>query len=136
MLYVFWFDAHFQAFFSRSAVKLLSYLGPSVILRSEHLDTIYKLLERRLSDDPIIEVRYQMGITMRELKLFDRVYQRMTKNLESTDSDTRAHAVVALVIYINWDFNIFDLIFLKLNKKTLLIFTFDLIWQAKIKCRK
>ena len=83
-------------------MKLLSYLGPSVILRSEHIDTIYKLLEKRLSDDPIIEVRYQMGITMRELKLFDRVYQRMTKNLESTDSDTRAHAVVALVIYFRF----------------------------------
>ena len=60
-------------------MKLLSYLGPSVILRSEHLDTIYSLLEKRLSDDPIIEVRYQLGTTMRELKLFDRVYQRMIK---------------------------------------------------------
>ena len=62
-----------------SAIKLLSYLGPAVIFRSEHLEPIYRLLERRIAEDPIMEVRLNIGTTVKDLMLFERIYAQMNK---------------------------------------------------------
>lgn len=79
-----------------AAVKLLSYLGPSVIFKSEHFEAVYRLCSARLSEDPILEVRMSLGVTIKNLMLFDRIHAHMNKNLESLDEDVRAKAVVSL----------------------------------------
>lgn len=56
-----------------------NHLGIGVISRSDCLDKIYELLEKKLSDDPIREVRLEVGNTMRKLQLFDKVFKRMEK---------------------------------------------------------
>ncbi len=80
-----------------SALKLLSFIGISVIARSSLLDKIYELLEKCLSDDPIREVRIQVGKTMTHLQLYDKVFKRMEKNLNSHEEETRLKAVTAMV---------------------------------------
>ncbi len=80
-----------------SALKLLSFMGKSVIIRNNYLDKIYELLEAKLSDDPIREVRLEVGKCMRSLQLFDQVFGRMEKNLSSHDEEVRAKAVTAIV---------------------------------------
>ena len=55
------------------------FLGPAVIFRSEHLETIYKLLEKRIAEDPIMEVRLSIGKTIKDLMLFERVHAQMNK---------------------------------------------------------
>lgn len=50
-----------------------------MIARSSYLDEIYDLLEAKLSDDPIREVRLEVGNAMKKLQLFDKVFARMEK---------------------------------------------------------
>lgn len=84
-----------------SAMQLLAYLGPTIIARSDSIEKVYKLLEVRLSDDPIWEVRLEVGKTIKELQLFEKIYVRMAKNLENTDPEMRAKAVIAMVNLLN-----------------------------------
>ena len=62
-----------------SAMQLLAYLGPVVVCKSSQIEKVYKLLEVRLSDDPIWEVRLEVGNTIKELQLFEKVFARMSK---------------------------------------------------------
>lgn len=80
-----------------SALKLLSFIGISVIARSSLLERIYDLLEKCLSDDPIREVRQEVGRTMTHLQLYDKVFKRMENNLLSHEEETRLKAVTAMV---------------------------------------
>lgn len=80
-----------------SALKLLSFIGISVIARSSLLERIYELLEKCLSDDPIREVRQEVGRTMTHLQLYDKVFKRMENNLNSHEEETRLKAVTAMV---------------------------------------
>lgn len=62
-----------------SAMQLLAYLGTNVVCKSSLIEKVYKLLETRLSDDPIWEVRIEVGNTIKELQLFEKVFSRMLK---------------------------------------------------------
>ncbi len=62
-----------------AAVKLLIYLGPSVVCRREHIEKLYYLLENRLSDDPIREVRLEIGNALKKLELLEKTFARMSK---------------------------------------------------------
>lgn len=65
-----------------SAMQLLAHLGSVVVCRSDSIEKVYKLLEVRLSDDPIWEVRLEVGNTIKELQLFEKVFARMSKFVE------------------------------------------------------
>ena len=54
-------------------------LGPTFICTKENVESVYDLLESRLAEDPIKEVRKQIGDTMKSLQFFNRVVKRMTK---------------------------------------------------------
>ena len=62
-----------------SGIKLLSFVGIALISRSNCLERIYELLEAKLSDDPIREVRLEVGKCMRSLQLIDKVFGHMEK---------------------------------------------------------
>jgi hypothetical protein len=62
-----------------SACKLLSHLGSTVVASSENAEAIYKILETRLSDDPIQEVRLSIGRTIKDLKIYQRTLNKLSK---------------------------------------------------------
>jgi hypothetical protein len=102
-----------------AGARLLSHLGPNVIHKSEYFEVIWQLLEKKISCDPIREVRLAIGSTIKELHLFEMIFKRAAKydfiyikninyvliiellnkrrNLESQDDLTRAQAVTAIV---------------------------------------
>ena len=50
-----------------------------MVCRSDLIDSIYKVLEKYLCDDPIREVRLAVAEAIRDLQLFEKVSIRMTK---------------------------------------------------------
>ncbi|CAF0931369.1 unnamed protein product [Brachionus calyciflorus] len=79
-----------------SAVKLLSHIGPNILSMFDLYDKCYDLLRIRLSDDPIKEVRVTIGNTIRDLQMSNSLQEIIVKNLESSDEETRAKAVVSI----------------------------------------
>lgn len=62
-----------------SAARLLSYIGAIEVSRSEYAEAIYKLLETRLSEDPIREVRLNVGKTIMDLKAYVKIFTKISK---------------------------------------------------------
>lgn len=81
-----------------AAARLLCELGPEICCTRENIEQVYNSLEDRLCNDPIKEVRAIIKDALRSLQLYNRAIQRMSKNLESEDEETRAKAVMAIDI--------------------------------------
>lgn len=103
-----------------AAIKLLSHIGTSILYQSEYIETVYRLLETRLADDPIGECRLQVGRTIKDLKFFEKILNKAImyvfilkfsflvnyilllfkcSNLENFDEDIRMKAVLSIVIF-------------------------------------
>ncbi len=59
-----------------AAIKLLSHIGTPILYQSEYIETVYRFLETRLADDPISECRLQIGRTIKDLKLFEKILNK------------------------------------------------------------
>lgn len=64
-----------------SAAQLLSYLGASRVILSGCFDAVFHLLEDRLSQDPIREVRVSLGRAIMDLKLYSKVFTKISEYL-------------------------------------------------------
>lgn len=80
-----------------AATKLLTYIGPSLACSRENVDMVYSILEERLYEDAIREVRYESGQAIKNLQLLNRCVNRIVLNLQSEDENVRSKAVIALV---------------------------------------
>ena len=53
--------------------------GKRLLKKNSGIQEIHAILEKRLSDDPIREVRLEIGKSIKHLKLFDRIFAQMEK---------------------------------------------------------
>lgn len=78
------------------AAELLIVLGPKHVLKIAEVDQLYEILERRLWDEPIKEVRVAAAKALTALGLFGKACEKIEKRLENPEEDVRAQAVIAV----------------------------------------
>ncbi|XP_061175162.1 uncharacterized protein LOC133184218 isoform X2 [Saccostrea echinata] len=79
------------------ATELLITLGVKNVCQDpEVVEKVYKILERRLWDDPTIEVRVASAKALTALGMFRRACDTIEKRLEDTDEDARSQAVISV----------------------------------------
>ncbi|XP_064618168.1 LOW QUALITY PROTEIN: uncharacterized protein LOC135482224 [Liolophura sinensis] len=78
------------------AAKLLILLGIHSVCKDEKVEKVYDLLERKLWDEPITEVRLSVAKTITALNMFPKASERVEQRLEDTDENIRAQAVISL----------------------------------------
>ncbi|XP_060063442.1 nestin-like [Ylistrum balloti] len=78
------------------AAELLIVLGPKNVLKVGEVDKLYEILERRLWDEPIKEVRVAAAKALTALGLFGKACEKIEKRLENPEEDVRAQAVIAV----------------------------------------
>ncbi|KAK6187102.1 hypothetical protein SNE40_005199 [Patella caerulea] len=78
------------------ATKLLITLGPKHPCIVSDAEDIYNLLERKLWDEPSLEVRVSSGKALTALGMFSRACESVEKRLDDCDEETRAEAVVSV----------------------------------------
>ncbi|XP_048763118.1 uncharacterized protein LOC125671422 isoform X3 [Ostrea edulis] len=79
------------------AMELLITLGIRHVCQDpEVVEKVYKILERRLWDDPTVEVRVASAKTLTALGMFRRACDTIEKCLEDTDEDARSQAVISV----------------------------------------
>ncbi|XP_033750717.1 uncharacterized protein LOC117334950 isoform X2 [Pecten maximus] len=78
------------------AAELLIVLGPKHVLKTSEVDNLYEVLERRLWDEPIKEVRVAAAKALTALGLFGKACEKIEKRLENPEEDVRAQAVIAV----------------------------------------
>nr|XP_022312615.1 uncharacterized protein LOC111117711 isoform X4 [Crassostrea virginica] len=77
--------------------ELLITLGIAWVSQDQELwKKTYTVLERRLWDDPTIEVRVASAKAMTALGMFRQACDAMEKRLEDPDEDARSHAVISV----------------------------------------
>ncbi|XP_052684890.1 uncharacterized protein LOC128164871 isoform X3 [Crassostrea angulata] len=79
------------------ATELLITLGIKHVCQDpEVVEKVYKILERRLWDDPTVEVRVASAKALTALGMFRRACDTIEKRLEDTDEDARSQAVISV----------------------------------------
>lgn len=62
-----------------AAARLLSHLGATRVAQSGQADTVFHLLDERLSQDPIREVRLSIGRAIIDLNLYSKIFTKISK---------------------------------------------------------
>uniref|UniRef100_A0A2C9LNZ8 HEAT repeat-containing protein 4 n=1 Tax=Biomphalaria glabrata TaxID=6526 RepID=A0A2C9LNZ8_BIOGL len=82
--------------FRALACNLLISLGPNHECVIKHNEKIYQLLERRLWDDPSMEVRLTAAKSLTALGMFTRACDNVVLKLEDLEEEKRAQAAIAV----------------------------------------
>ncbi|CAC5356468.1 unnamed protein product [Mytilus coruscus] len=78
------------------AADLLITLGQIHVFAETKEDDVYTILERRLWDDPTVDVRLSSAKALAALGMFSKACEKTEKNLEDPDEDTRSQAVISV----------------------------------------
>ncbi|XP_076072539.1 uncharacterized protein LOC143044417 isoform X2 [Mytilus galloprovincialis] len=78
------------------AAELLITLGQIHVFAETKEEDVYTILERRLWDDPTVDVRLSSAKALAALGMFSKACEKTEKNLEDPDEDTRSQAVISV----------------------------------------